>query len=121
MPALGGEGLQTRIASFGYYPRWSPDGSQILFQTAQNGLWTKFYVVGLEGNAPSEVLMEVHEPIPLTQLSVKKLALSAAWLWEDAYVLAEELRAAVTMESALDTYEAAAGRGLNRWRRRVVR
>jgi DNA-binding winged helix-turn-helix (wHTH) protein/Tol biopolymer transport system component len=70
VPALGGEGLQTRIASFGYYPRWSPDGSQILFQTAQNGLWTKFYVVGLEGNAPREVLMEV---------SVKKLAVSAAW------------------------------------------
>lgn len=72
VPALGGEGLQTRIASFGYYPRWSPDGSQILFQTtAQNGLWAKFYVVGLEGNAPREVLMEV---------SAKTwVAVSAAW------------------------------------------
>lgn len=29
MPALGGS--ERRIADFGYYPRWSPDGSQILF------------------------------------------------------------------------------------------
>ena len=33
VPALGGEGLERRIASFGYHPRWSPDSSQILFQT----------------------------------------------------------------------------------------
>ena len=33
IPALGGEGLERKIASFGYYPRWSPDSSQILFQT----------------------------------------------------------------------------------------
>jgi DNA-binding winged helix-turn-helix (wHTH) protein len=33
VPALGGEGLERKIVSFGYYPRWSPDSSQILFQT----------------------------------------------------------------------------------------
>jgi Tol biopolymer transport system component len=33
VPALGGKGLERRIASFGYKPRWSPDGSQLLFQT----------------------------------------------------------------------------------------
>ncbi len=43
VPALGGEGLERKIASFGYYPRWSPDSSQILFRThfarrkSQNG------------------------------------------------------------------------------------
>src|SRR5215471_9854439 len=30
IPALGGEGLERKIASFGYYPRWSPDSSQVL-------------------------------------------------------------------------------------------
>ena len=33
IPALGGEGQAKKIASFGYYPRWSPDGSQVLFRT----------------------------------------------------------------------------------------
>ena len=33
IPALGGAGLERRITAFGYYPRWSPDSSQILFQT----------------------------------------------------------------------------------------
>ncbi len=32
-PALGGVGLERKIAPFGYYPQWSPDSSQILFQT----------------------------------------------------------------------------------------
>ena len=33
-PALGGTGLERKIASFGYYPHWSPDSSLILFQPA---------------------------------------------------------------------------------------
>ena len=33
VPALGGAGLERKIASFGFYPRWSPDSSQILFRT----------------------------------------------------------------------------------------
>ena len=60
IPALGGEGLERRITSFGYKPRWSPDGSQILFQTLI-GLHTPgntFYVVGLDGGQPREVLAE---------------------------------------------------------------
>ena len=32
MPALGGAGLKRKIASFGYFPRWSPDSSRLLFQ-----------------------------------------------------------------------------------------
>src|SRR6201993_2155660 len=31
-PALGGAGLERKIAPFGYYPHWSPDSQQILFQ-----------------------------------------------------------------------------------------
>jgi WD40 repeat protein len=57
VPALGGEGLARKIASFGYYPRWSPDSSQILFQ---RNVWITydtdgFYVVALDGDALREV------------------------------------------------------------------
>ena len=62
VPALGGEGLQRKIATFGYYPRWSPDSSQILFQTLfagiASGLINKFYVVRLDGTPPREVLAD---------------------------------------------------------------
>src|SRR6476469_5154029 len=47
IPALGGTGLERRISAFGYYPSWSPDSSQILFQTHFTRLdrhTDKFYV-----------------------------------------------------------------------------
>ena len=59
VPALGGEGLARKVATFGYYPRWSPNSSQILFQTYLT--WTvtdTFYVVGLDGNVPRKVLAD---------------------------------------------------------------
>jgi Tol biopolymer transport system component len=55
-PALGGAGLQRRIASFGYFPRWSPEGSQILFQTSTLASYSNTYVVALDGSPPREVL-----------------------------------------------------------------
>ena len=60
VPALGGEGLERRVSSFGFYPRWSPDGLQILFQTHFTMLdpIDKFYVVKLDGSQPREVLAE---------------------------------------------------------------
>jgi Tol biopolymer transport system component len=61
IPALGGAGLERRITAFGYYPRWSPDSSQILFQThftTLDGNTDKFYVVQLDGSPPREVLAE---------------------------------------------------------------
>ena len=51
IPALGGAGLERRIAAFGYYPRWSPDSSQTLFQTTQFDMGG-FYEVGLDGSPP---------------------------------------------------------------------
>ena len=54
MPALGGAGLQRKIASFGYYPRWSPDSSRILLQPAYG-----LFVVGLNGDAPREVMTDL--------------------------------------------------------------
>ena len=59
VPALGGEGMKRKIASFGYYPRWSPDSSQILFQTTQFGWLNRFYVANLEGAPPREVLTQL--------------------------------------------------------------
>jgi Tol biopolymer transport system component len=73
IPALGGEGLARKIASFGYYPRWSPDSSQILFQTNQNSDMNRFDVVGLDGSPPREVSTEFFAKHPF--LSTK----SAAW------------------------------------------
>jgi len=58
VPALGGVGLPSRIASMGYYPRWSPDGSRILFRTTQYRGLNRFYVVGLDGGDPREVLTQ---------------------------------------------------------------
>ena len=56
VPALGGEGLERKIASFGYYPRWSPDSSQILFQTTPLAVANRFYIANLSGSPPHEVL-----------------------------------------------------------------
>jgi Tol biopolymer transport system component/DNA-binding winged helix-turn-helix (wHTH) protein len=60
IPALGGAGLERRISSFGYFPRWSPDSSQILFQTHFAPLDTanKFYLAHLDGSVPKQVLAE---------------------------------------------------------------
>lgn len=61
VPALGGAGLERKVSSFGYYPTWSPDSSRILFQTnrwgAQGG--NRFYLVGLDGLPPRQVLGDV--------------------------------------------------------------
>ena len=72
VPALGGASMERKIASFGYYPHWSPDSSQILFQTTQFGWLNRLYVVDLEGAPPREVL---------TQLASNGHveAMSAAW------------------------------------------
>ncbi len=58
VPALGGAGLERRIAPFGYYPRWSPNASQILFQTTQLAGLNRIYVVGIDGSAPREIAAE---------------------------------------------------------------
>ena len=71
IPALGGEGLERRIAPFGYYPRWSPDSSLILFQTTPLAVANRFYIANLSGSPPQEVLQGL---FPDSVVSV-----SAAW------------------------------------------
>jgi len=73
IPALGGTGLEQKIATFGYHPRWSPDSSQVLLGTHFTELgFNRFFVVQLDGSPPREVLAEF--------LSQNKLSAStAAW------------------------------------------
>jgi Tol biopolymer transport system component/DNA-binding winged helix-turn-helix (wHTH) protein len=74
IPALGGAGLERPISSFGYYPRWSPDSSRLLFQSAEMIGASRFYVVGTDGETPRQVLTKFaagpYENHP---------AISAAW------------------------------------------
>ena len=70
VPALGGTGLERKIASFGYYPRWSPDSSSVLFQTIGFGVSCEVFVVGLNGDPPRAVHAE---------LTSDMWAISAAW------------------------------------------
>jgi len=74
IPALGGAGLERKIAPFGYYPQWSPNSLQVLFQThfTAPGAWNRFYIAQLDGSAPREVLAEF---IAQNKLPVA----SAAW------------------------------------------
>jgi Tol biopolymer transport system component len=71
MPALGGAGMQRKISSFGVYPRWSPDGRQILFLTNGWGIPCKLFVVDTDGgSAPHEVMPKL---AAMTQI------MSAVW------------------------------------------
>jgi len=56
IPVLGGAGMERKIASFGYNPRWSPDSSRLLFQSAEFRGASSFYVVGVDGATPRQVL-----------------------------------------------------------------
>jgi len=73
IPAIGGAGLERKIAPFGYYPRWSPNSLQILFQTDFTALGSnRFYIAQLDGTPLREVLAEF--------IAEKKLWVpSAAW------------------------------------------
>src|SRR5262249_48905870 len=60
VPALGGAGVERKIAPFGYYPQWSPNSLQVLFQTQLTALGysNRFYVAQLDGSSPREVLAD---------------------------------------------------------------
>src|SRR5262245_40040990 len=56
VPVLGGN--ERKVSDFGYRPRWSPDGTHILFTSILRTVMEvpKLYVVGLDGQAPREAL-----------------------------------------------------------------
>ncbi|MBV8114730.1 MAG: PD40 domain-containing protein, partial [Silvibacterium sp.] len=69
-PALGGVGQQRKIASFGFYPKWSPDSLHVLFFQYVVVFMKRAYVVGLDGGSPREVLTDLGQPFGVA---------SAAW------------------------------------------
>jgi Tol biopolymer transport system component/DNA-binding winged helix-turn-helix (wHTH) protein len=76
IPALGGAGLERKIATFGYHPRWSPDSSQVLLEPlfTETG-FNRIYIAQLDGSPPREVVPEF--------LAEKKLSASAAAWYPD--------------------------------------
>jgi Tol biopolymer transport system component len=56
VPALGG--TQRKIAAFGYYPHWSPDSSQVLFQPVSFPGFKSLHVFDLSAGAPHQVLKD---------------------------------------------------------------
>src|SRR5882757_7975203 len=86
VPVLGGDGMQRRIASFGYYPRWSPDSSQILFQASQNLYTDWFYAVGLDGREPHQILtgfLAKHQGSTMFAAWHPDGKRISVWLWRD--------------------------------------
>lgn len=71
VPALGG--TRRKLADFGYYPRWSPDSSQILFLPTIYGGVRSLYAVSLEDGQPHQVLADFFTKHP--ELTGR----SAAW------------------------------------------
>lgn len=60
IPALGGTGQEQKVSNFGYLPRWSPDSSQILFQSVPriSQVARTFHVARLDGSPPREILTD---------------------------------------------------------------
>ena len=91
IPALGGAGLERKISSFGFYPRWSADSSQILFDAQFTPLDVshRFYVTRLDGSPPREVLAETITKYKLFPTQAvwhpdgKRLSV---WAWQTAEV-----------------------------------
>jgi Tol biopolymer transport system component/DNA-binding winged helix-turn-helix (wHTH) protein len=87
IPALGGNGQERKIASFGYYPHWSPDSSEVLFAAGGISFWDKLYVVGVNAGAPREVLNGFLAPNGNRLISAgwhpdgKRITV---WLWNDS-------------------------------------
>jgi Tol biopolymer transport system component/DNA-binding winged helix-turn-helix (wHTH) protein len=71
VPVLGGN--ERKVSSFGYRPRWSPDGTQIFFYSSIPQINTveipKVFVVGLDGDPPREVVSQF-----LTEFSSLRVA-----------------------------------------------
>jgi Tol biopolymer transport system component/DNA-binding winged helix-turn-helix (wHTH) protein len=87
IPALGGAGLVRKVTTFGYYPRWSPDSSKILFQTSPFRVETRFYLATLDGNPPHEILAGLSALYRISPISAtwhpdgKRVTV---WLWGQA-------------------------------------
>ena len=73
IPALGGAGLERKIATFGYHPRWSPDSSQVLFGLCLQTL------VSTGSTSPNWMAARRAKSWPSFWLQRKLSASAAAW------------------------------------------
>ena len=60
-PAHGGP--ERRLTTFGFQPKWAPDGSRILFASSDFAPSPRFFVVGVDGAPPKEVLKPFTEEV----------------------------------------------------------
>jgi len=67
-PVLGGN--ERKVSGFGHRPRWSPDGTLILFSSILRAVTEipKVYVVGLDGKPPREALTSFLPEFTLLQV-----------------------------------------------------
>jgi len=56
IPAMSRTEVRRQVASFGIYPRWSPDSRHLMFRTTGYALPNKVFVTDTEGGEPREVL-----------------------------------------------------------------
>jgi Tol biopolymer transport system component len=129
VPALGGTRWERRIASFGYYPRWSPDGSQILFQTTEYAFLNqnRFYVVATNGDEPHEVPMEFLKKNDVAGLSAgwhpdsRRISVwtcepSSFGFWTQPIAGGSAVKSEMSAEVLKQMEEASQGRGTAEWR-----
>lgn len=90
IPALGGAGFERKIASFGYLPRWSPDSSRLLFQSTEFTGASRFYVVGVDGETPRQVLTKFtggpySDHFPISAAWHPDGQRISVWVWGNSY------------------------------------
>jgi Tol biopolymer transport system component len=59
VPVLGG--AERKVVDFGYRPRWSPAGTEVLFSSSalkEASLWDRAYLTSLDGKPPQQILAE---------------------------------------------------------------
>jgi len=124
IPALGGTGQERKISSFGYYPHWSPDSSQVLFET---GGTHRLYVAPVDAGQSIEVLskfMAQHGGGVISASWHPDGRRITVWLWTDSpypefwtvpIAGGEGVRTSIPPELMRQLKEVSVGGGIREW------